>query len=225
MAVDLKGRVALVVGGASELGRHVVEALAESGARVFIGEAAIDVALNAALEIGSRFGSVSALRLDPAVESSWPQAIDGIHDEIGRLDLLVEVHPSEPTALLSETEPAHWQQVLDRQATELYLGLRAFLRVLPETGGVVLSLGSVGDPTRVAAAAGRAAALALLQTVAAGPEAPGLRLVGINLPTAAHRHPPAGLGDLVSLLCSDAAVGLHGTIVDLTAAELKDNQP
>ena len=86
---SLKGKVALVTGGAGLYGRQIVAALAEAGARTFI--AARDVAkLEAvAAEERGRGYDVTALSLDLSLDES----IEAIHETVigraGRCDVLV----------------------------------------------------------------------------------------------------------------------------------------
>ena len=63
--ISLKGRVAVVTGGAQGLGNAMVRRLAEAGAAVLIGDLKIDQARQSASEISARYGArVIAAELD-----------------------------------------------------------------------------------------------------------------------------------------------------------------
>ena len=86
---SLKGKVALVTGGAGLYGRQIVEALAEAGARTFIAARGIDKLEAVASEERARGHDVTALPLD----LSSDQSIEALHKTVieraGRCDVLV----------------------------------------------------------------------------------------------------------------------------------------
>jgi NAD(P)-dependent dehydrogenase (short-subunit alcohol dehydrogenase family) len=60
---DLNGRVAVVTGGAGGIGRGIVEALLEEGARVVIGDVEEPVLEKAVAELSDR-GQIRGVRTD-----------------------------------------------------------------------------------------------------------------------------------------------------------------
>lgn len=81
---SLAGKTALVTGGAGLYGRQLTEALCEAGAKTYI--AARDLAK---LEWTAAQSGALAMRLDLAEEDSMNRLVDQIHQESGRLDILV----------------------------------------------------------------------------------------------------------------------------------------
>ncbi|MBI4921414.1 MAG: SDR family oxidoreductase [Devosia nanyangense] len=86
---SLKGKVALVTGGAGLYGRQIVAALAESGAKTFIAARDVQKLEAVAAEERARGLDVTALSLDLSSDAS----IEALHTEViaraGRCDVLV----------------------------------------------------------------------------------------------------------------------------------------
>ncbi len=85
MAIDLDGAIVCVTGGGRGIGRATAAALAERGARVFIGDIDIDVAERAAEELGD---AVRAVHLDVCDRASFA-AFLAAAEAHGPLSLLV----------------------------------------------------------------------------------------------------------------------------------------
>ena len=92
---SLKGKVALVTGGAGLYGRQIGEALAEAGAKTFIasrGVEALEIVAQAQRERGY---DITAMHLDLASDDSIEKLHADIIGEAGTCDILVNnaVHP------------------------------------------------------------------------------------------------------------------------------------
>lgn len=87
MQVRLKGRVAIVTGGARGLGKDYALRLSEEGARIVVAD--ILDATNVAHEIEKRGGEVMALRTDVADEQSVNDMVHKTIERFGRIDILV----------------------------------------------------------------------------------------------------------------------------------------
>jgi NAD(P)-dependent dehydrogenase (short-subunit alcohol dehydrogenase family) len=85
--VRLKGRVAIVTGGARGLGKDYALRLSEEGGRIVVAD--ILDATNVAHEIEKRGGEVMALRTDVADEQSVNDMVHKTIEGFGRIDILV----------------------------------------------------------------------------------------------------------------------------------------
>jgi len=87
---SLKGKVAMVTGGAQNLGLQMAEALGEAGADLAITSREQDKAQRVAAELAERLGvKVLPLALDVMDEAAVESVIDRVISEYGKLDVLV----------------------------------------------------------------------------------------------------------------------------------------
>jgi NAD(P)-dependent dehydrogenase (short-subunit alcohol dehydrogenase family) len=142
---DLKGKSALVTGGAAGIGRAIVERLASDGCIVTIADIDDDLGVRTAREVGAAF-----VRTDVTEAASLEHAIDFSVREVGRLDLLVNNAGIVcPKAALHECGLEDWRRVLEVDLTGVFLGMKygiaQFLR--QSGGGAVVNLASVSGIT------------------------------------------------------------------------------
>lgn len=86
---SLKGKVALLTGGAGLYGRQIAEALAEAGAETYIASRNVEELEKVATALREAGGSVTALPLDLDDEASIKALVAEITRRSGRLDALV----------------------------------------------------------------------------------------------------------------------------------------
>ena len=89
MSKRVEGKVALVTGGASGIGRGCAERLAEEGAIVVITDVQEDMGEETATAINSAGGQAEFLLHDVTDELQWQQVIEVIKARHGRLDILL----------------------------------------------------------------------------------------------------------------------------------------
>jgi NAD(P)-dependent dehydrogenase (short-subunit alcohol dehydrogenase family) len=81
---SLEGKIAVVTGGAGLIGREIVAALSDSGARVLIGDTDRDRAKELMQLTGAGF-----VQLDITSETSIEETLSGVVQSEGKLDILV----------------------------------------------------------------------------------------------------------------------------------------
>jgi NAD(P)-dependent dehydrogenase (short-subunit alcohol dehydrogenase family) len=142
---DLSGKVAIVTGGGSGLGRQMAEALAESGADVVLCARKAERCAQAAAEL--RGLGIRALGL--ACDIRDPEQIDAIVgrtvDELGRVDILVNNSGTSWGAAPEDVPREGWQKVIDVNLTGAFLFAQAAGRVMIEQGdgGKIVNVASV----------------------------------------------------------------------------------
>jgi NAD(P)-dependent dehydrogenase (short-subunit alcohol dehydrogenase family) len=138
-ALLLAGKVALVSGGASGIGRASCLALARSGARVAVTD--VDPAgEEVAREIASAGGVAAFWRLDVTDEAAWAATVAGVILRWGRLDCLVCSAGIALAAPVAETRLEDWRRVLAVNLDGVFLGTKhavAAMRRLGNGGAIV----------------------------------------------------------------------------------------
>ena len=86
---SLKGKVALVTGGAGLYGRQIVEALAEAGADTYIASRNLESLQQVAEEETKRGYKVTALQLDLSKDDSIEKLYNDIIQKSGKCDVLI----------------------------------------------------------------------------------------------------------------------------------------
>src|ERR1700691_3669820 len=116
----LAGKVALVTGGASGIGRACAQRLAEEGAFVVVTDIRDGGACVA--EIAAEGGKVCFFRHDVASESDWETVIAGIKTKNGRLDILVNNAGIAIAGPITELSLADWRRQQAINLDGVFLG-------------------------------------------------------------------------------------------------------
>lgn len=232
-------RIALVAGGTGALGRAVSLALRDEGARVIVTyreQEAFELLQSAAGT--DRAPRIEGCRIDVTNEAAMRALVEDIDARHGGLDVLVNtVGGYIGNEKLWESDP----QVLDRMlALNLRSGFVLSRVVVPsmlERGrGAIVNVAATAalDPPAGAAAyaASKAAALALLHSLAAELEGSGVRVNSVLpaiIDTQANRDAmpdadftkwpkPEDVARVILFLCSDEACVVHGAALPITRA-------
>jgi NAD(P)-dependent dehydrogenase (short-subunit alcohol dehydrogenase family) len=135
----LDGRVALVTGGGSGIGRATCHALAQAGAHVAVTDIDHAAAAKVAAEIGGE-----AHRLDVADEALVRDAVAAIAARHGRLDILVNNAGLGARVPTVEMPTERWRQVLAVNVDGAFFCSRAAGRHMLAAGrGAVVNVASI----------------------------------------------------------------------------------
>lgn len=141
--ISLKGRVALVTGGAQGLGKAMVRRLAEAGASVLIGDLKVDQAEATAKEIADRYDArVIATRLDVTDSASILDAIDLAVRNLGGLDILVNNAGLYPNVSVLDMPEAQWDAVMAVNLRGVFVSSRETAKhlIAAGKGGVIINV-------------------------------------------------------------------------------------
>ncbi len=142
----LKGKVALVTGGASGIGRRSAERMAGEGARVAITDVNAEGGRAAAAAIG---GGVVFVEHDVTDEAAWKRATARTLERFGRLDVVVNSAGVGTMGTVEETSLEDWRRVMAVNADGVFLGCKYGVEAIKRTsredgaGGSIVNLSSV----------------------------------------------------------------------------------
>jgi NAD(P)-dependent dehydrogenase (short-subunit alcohol dehydrogenase family) len=132
MAARLEGKTAVLIGGASGIGRGIAEAFIAEGARIVIAD--ISGAQDTlAKELGER---AHGIRCDVTVGADLEEAMRSAMDRFGRLDVLVNCAGiAGVPALTADVDEADFDRMIAVGLKGVFLSMRAALPLLLDAGG------------------------------------------------------------------------------------------
>ena len=170
------GRVAVVTGGGSGIGRATCARLRQEGFRLGV----LDLDAGTAAEAA---GEGIGLGVDVSDPDAVPAAFATVEEALGPVDVLVNnagITGSAAATRLHETPLDEWDRVMAVNVRGVYLCSRAALRsMLPRRSGHIITVASVAGmvpfPGRAVYSVSKAAALLLARSIAADYAAEGIR--------------------------------------------------
>jgi NAD(P)-dependent dehydrogenase (short-subunit alcohol dehydrogenase family) len=151
---DLTGKVAIVSGGGSGLGRQMAEGLAEAGADVVLCARKAERCEQAAEELRALGVRALGVRCDVRKPEEIQAVVDRAHAELGSVDILLNNAGTAWSASPEEYPLEGWQKVIDVNLTGVFLFAQSAGRVMIEQGG-----GKIVNVASVAAFSGAPAEL------------------------------------------------------------------
>jgi len=140
--MDFAGKVALVTGGASGIGRATGVALAQGGATVYIGDINEEAGCAVAQQL-SKEGTVTFLRLDVTSDTSVEDARRAIHERHGALDILVNAAGWSKIERFVDTTPDLWRRLIELNYLGTLKMTHAFLPpMIARSGGKIVHVAS-----------------------------------------------------------------------------------
>jgi len=115
----LEGKVCIITGAASGIGREDALLLAREGAKVVLSDLNEEAGRLVAAEIGS---NALFIRHDIASESDWQQVIKTTLEHFGRLDVLVNNAAILALGSIEDTSLELWQKVQKINGDGYFLG-------------------------------------------------------------------------------------------------------
>jgi|SRR5437016_4262033 len=142
--MKLQGKVAIVTGAASGIGKAIAQRFTREGAKVVIADLNLDQANVTAAEIKSSGGEARGVAMDVASEDAVNAGVTATMDAYGGVDILVSnagiqiVHPVEDFSY------AEWKKMLAIHVDGAFLTTKACLpHMYKAGGGTLIYMGSV----------------------------------------------------------------------------------
>ena len=170
----LDGKVALITGAASGMGRAAAELFAREGARVVVTDVVEDAGAAAAAAIRAAGHEATFVRADVSRADDCERMVTSAVDTYGALHILYNnagIFPADDGGLL-DTPEATWARVIDVNLKGVWLGCRAAVpAMLASGGGSIVNVASfvafVGAATaQVAYTASKGALLSMTREIA-----------------------------------------------------------
>ena len=188
---ELDGKVAIVTGAASGLGKATAEVLAVDGAAVMVADLNRDKAENVAKDLVARGHRAVGFGVDVALEGQVRDVVAAAVKAFGRLDILHNNAALTSSDVIgrdrgwTEFDPSLFERVLRVNLVGYALGAKyAIPHMISQGGGVVINTSStdgiLSSLVRVMYGASKGAINALTRSIATQYGRQGIRAVGVS---------------------------------------------
>jgi 2-dehydro-3-deoxy-L-rhamnonate dehydrogenase (NAD+) len=166
--IDLKGRVAVVTGGAQGFGKAITERFLKSGARVAIWDHDIALAQQTAKALGDKVAAIACDVADPAAVA---KARDASLKSLGRIDILINnAGIAGANAKVWETDVEEWRKVMRVNLDGPFICSRAVVpAMIAQNYGRIVNIASIagkeGNPNAAHYSASKAGVIALTKSL------------------------------------------------------------
>lgn len=142
---ELSGRVALVTGASSGLGRHFAITLARAGAKVGLAARRVDLLKELDAEIAAFDGRALPVAMDVTDAAAVREGLRAVETELGPVGILVNNAGIATTTAFLDQDEAAWRRVLDTNLDGAWRVARetAVLMAKHGRGGAIVNIASI----------------------------------------------------------------------------------
>ena len=142
MAGRVEGKIALITGGASGVGRATVELMVKEGAQVVFTDLNVEAGEALAATLGDK---AVFMRQDAASAADWDGVMAMVRARFGRLDILVNNAGILIKGSIEDATLDDWQRLMRVNADSVFLGCKAGLALIKESGdgGSIINMSSI----------------------------------------------------------------------------------
>ena len=143
--MSIQGKVALVTGAASGIGKEIAKLFVANGAKVAIADLNLDAATAAAKELDPSGNVAMAVAMDVSDETEVDSGVARAADALGGLDVMISNAGIQIVAPVEEFPFAQWKKLIAIHLDGAFLTTRAALRIMHKQGrgGSIIYMGSV----------------------------------------------------------------------------------
>lgn len=180
----LKGKVALITGAGSGIGRASAIRFAQEGARVVVVDWKPEGGHETVARIRAQGGEAIFVQADVSRDEDARRMVQMAVQTYGGLHVLMNNAAIQVFGTIPETSEADWHRVMDVNLKGVYLGCKyAIPQMIAQGGGSIINmssaLGLVGDPDLPAYGATKGGILAMTRSMAQAHGRQGIRVNAI----------------------------------------------
>lgn len=144
-AFDLSGRIALVTGASSGLGRHFAGVLSAAGASVVLAARRTDALHSLAEQLGGQGRAALAVTMDVTSGESVAAAMSTIQEHMGIPDIVINNAGISGEGFLLRLSEADWDAVIDTNLKGAFLVSQLAAQAMSKTGkgGSIINIASI----------------------------------------------------------------------------------
>jgi NAD(P)-dependent dehydrogenase (short-subunit alcohol dehydrogenase family) len=181
--LKLRGRIAVVTGAGSGIGRSIASAFAAEGAQVVVADLDAAAGERTAKEIQEKQGQAISIHTDVSDPESVEKLAKSVLAKFGQVHILVNNAAIQVSKTVVETTVEEWTRQMAVNVGGVFLCSRSFLPHLRQTRGVIISLSSVNaffvEPACAGYCATKAAIIGLTKAMAIDHGREGIRVHAI----------------------------------------------
>lgn len=143
---NLSGKVTIITGSASGIGKKMAERFAQYGSHVVIADLNLDTATAVAAEIKTTYNiETFAVKMDVTNENEVNTGIDAVVNKFGKIDCLISNAGIQTISPIVDFEYEKWKRLFEIHVHGTFLTTKACMKKMIETrnGGRILVIGSV----------------------------------------------------------------------------------
>ena len=142
----LRGKVAIIAGGAGAMGSAQARLFASEGAAVIVGDMRASEAEKVASEISNLGQKALSVELNVCEATHWAAAVDAAESEYGRLDALCYSAGANFRVDFEDQTEDMWHTVIGANLTGAFIGTQAVVPAMRKSGGgSLIYVGSIAS--------------------------------------------------------------------------------
>jgi 3-oxoacyl-[acyl-carrier protein] reductase len=181
IAIDLKGKAAIITGSARGIGRAIAEKLAEAGANIVVSDIMAEQGEATAKEIAEKYG-VETIFVEANVtkEEDNKNLVNACVEKFGSIDIMVNNAGITKDGLFARMKEKDFSLVVDINLKGAYMGAHAaYLKMMKQRSGTIINMASVigltGNLGQANYAASKAGLIGMTKSIAAESAKRGVR--------------------------------------------------
>jgi len=132
MQDQIKGKVAIVTGASSGIGKAIAKKLAENGVKVVLGARRVEQLKNIAEEIAANGGEAMVMQTDVTQRADLQQLVAVAVEKFGKLDVIINNAGVSQLSRIDELDVEGWDQMIDVNLKGVLYGIAAAIPVFKQ---------------------------------------------------------------------------------------------